>query len=185
MYLRKGKYEPNSRSAEKSRRRACSEPRRRATGANSRWRGVACHAGYGVAQSPGSCGSGCDDAGLWQPIQRGYHAGSLPPDGMEAGSRHHAVYEWRRQQAGYGRVPHLAFAPVSHAREDDAEETAGDQRPAKRRQVLYLLESGTGTGAAARPPRPPHRRRPSWPAFAPHVGNHGRSRIIRVPAGQK
>ena len=56
------------------------------------------------------------------------------------------------------------------------EEAAGDQRPAKRRQVVYLLESGTGDGAAARPPRPPHRRRPPRPAFAPDARHHGGSR---------
>ncbi len=106
-------------------------------------------------------------------------------DGMETGPGNHAVLERRRQRARHGGIPHSALAPVSPAREDDAEDPAGDQRAAEGRQVVYLGESGAGHGAAARTPGVADRCRSARTAAAPDAGHDFGSGALRLSAGKK
>ena len=92
----------------------------------------------------------CGNAGFRQPIQHRYAAGPLRADGVETGHGNDAVHERGRQCARHRGVPYAALAALSPAREDDAENAAGDERPAQRRKVVYVGEPGTGDCAAAR-----------------------------------
>src|SRR5581483_484919 len=94
-YPRKGKYEPNSRSTEESRtgtgRRSGNHATDRAERAGIRGAGIA----RGSGSETAGLRSGSRDAEFLQSLQRGYVAGPLPANGVDARPEHHAVHERR------------------------------------------------------------------------------------------
>src|SRR5947209_9923172 len=143
---RKENYEPNPRSAKESRTgtsRDTGGSARNFAGWGDAWHGSASRNDRGNVR--GSCG-----ATVVNIVYLRRAACSLYSGELAAARRYHALLPSAGAFSRHGRVPHLAVAPVSNAREDAAEETADQQFASQRRQVFRRSQPSASDGEAAR-----------------------------------